>query len=190
MRPSIDDLITHNINTAKQILAESGEVRPMFIVHSEEGFIPIQASFGDEEEKRMILNLVRLLMIKYRAYAYSNIFEAWMKSCKGPEKDFEGQVKDQPDKQEALIVSYIGYDTKKMMTCSITRKGDETIIGDPVTFDGQLSGTFMELLPPAELHAKALTDDQVNTLEMLIALVSQKYGLAAIELRPKQANVR
>src|SRR5574343_169749 len=184
MKQSLEELFQLNIETAKETFAQQGEVRPMFIIHTEDGFIPVMTSFANEEEKGMVLRLVMLLNLKYRAYAYSVVHEAWMKKCNGPEKDFEGEVKDQPDKSEALVVSYVGYDHREMRTLEITRNGDKVELGEPNKYAGSVSGRLFDLLPPPEVHQRKRSAEDDKMLDMLISLVCQKFGIAAVEVRP------
>ncbi len=161
----IDELIEQNEKFATNHFNEYGNLTPMFILHTENGAVPVAIPFSDDKEKQMAVNAVRLLILKYCAHSYSFMSEVWMKRC-GPEgKDFEGQVKDQPDKEEGLMISYIGYDRKEMIYYSIKRDDDKVNL-ERMPGENQCDGGVMaELLPE---QGKTLSEEERAIVDLLI----------------------
>lgn len=190
-RLTIDEILKNNMDMARSSFEESGEfIGPVFLIHSEQGLIPIVAPFRNNEEKQLILRMIMLLNLKYRAYAYSVVHEAWF-ATRTPEqgRNFKGQVADLPDKQEAIVSSYVGYDRKEMHISEVIRENGKASLKDPTKFDGEVGGQFFSLLPPAELHQREFDQGQKAMLEMLISLVSQKMGVE-IKLVPLTEEAR
>lgn len=190
-RLTVEQIVENNMTMARESMKESGEfIGPVFIIHSEEGFIPVVAPFKDGEEKKIVLRMVQLLNLKYRAYAYSVVHEAWFATRTAEQgRDFKGQVADLPDKKEAVVSSYVGYDRKEMHISEVERNGKEITLKEPTKFEGEVGGTFFELLPPAVLHDKPFDDNQKMMLNTLIQLVQLKMGIQ-IQMVPLTEEAR
>jgi hypothetical protein len=59
---------------AKRMLLEDGGVRPMFVLHTDDGIIPCPTDMGDKGKIRAIISM---LCLAYRAVGVTFIGEAW-----------------------------------------------------------------------------------------------------------------
>jgi hypothetical protein len=187
---SINEILDYNVQITKEAFEKSGQLQPLLIIHSEQGAIPVVLGMDNENEKRMALTVARILMLKYRAYAYSIAIEAWAKSYK-KEGEYNGKsLKGQEGTTEVLIVGYCGYDRQEMRMIPINR-GIVTTLGKMEVFDGQVGGTFMELLPPAELHQTPFTKEQQGVLDQLLKM-AELFGMKIQEvpIKDNEATVQ
>lgn len=173
-----------DIEFAKNVMKEKGELRPMFLLFSEKnGTIPIfPMDFNTDAEKNMFCNMFRLAVVKYQAHAYTYLFEAWMvkRNAKDDIDKISGDnpVSAQPDKIEALIVSRNTPDNNEMFSCEIERdsEGKVTGFGEENRMEG-VKGRFSDLLPPACFIARELTPEQSAMVDHFMKMFSMEVKL-------------
>lgn len=183
MKMTPDKVIKQNIEYVKERIATNGDLCPLFILHTEKTIIPVFCPWADDNQKSMILTLMRVLMIKHRAYAYSLCIEAWVKTQKLDDPPMKGQVRDQPDKGEVCIVGYVGYDRQEFIMLPVIREGESVKLGEPnpEKMNG-VTGRFFELLPPAEVHEKPFTPFQEQGLKLMLEMADKMFGLKIEEV--------
>lgn len=135
------------LKIAKTSFQETGALIPMITMHKENGeTIPILAQFTNDKEKKILLAAVKLMLLRYEAYAYTFMMEAWMvKRDEGEPTDIK--VSEQPDKTECILVGYIGHDNKSMVMYEIKR-GDSIELEEIVdSRETDFEGPWSDLLP-------------------------------------------
>ena len=174
-----------DIGYAKMVIKDKGELRPMFMMFTEKhGTIPvIPLEFNTDAEKNMFCSFFQLAMVRYQAYAYTYMFEAWMVQRKADGEDplkkinADNPVSAQKDKIEAVIVCRNTPDVSEMYSCPIHRdeKGEVTF-GEGQTMEGVM-GRFADLLPPPEIMAKELTPQQKDIADKFMRMFSEEVKL-------------
>lgn len=178
-----DKVIEMNVKYVKERMAEKGDICPLFILHTKKSVIPVFAPFRDDNEKSMILTLLKVLMIKHKAYAYSVCIEAWVAKRKLNDPPLKGQVKDQPDRIEVCLVGYVGYDKQVLKVLPVIRGGDKVSLAEPEADElDKVSGRFYELLPPKEVHDKPFTQTQEVGLDLMLKMADKMFGLKVEEI--------
>lgn len=166
-KKTIEKLLDMSLNIMSKNFLEGGEVIPTIIICCEAGYVPVAFNFKDAQEKRNILMILRLLLAKHQAYAYSVCFEAWMKPL-APGDEVIAEIHDDPDKQEALMVAYCGHERRELITVPLYRNPNR--LGKKMTFDGQVEGVFFDLLPPQHLIEKELTQEQEEKIDAALQI--------------------
>jgi len=135
------------LEIAQTSFKAQGRLIPMIVMHKEDGeSIPILSQFNDNKEKDIILAAVKLMMLRYQAYSYTFMTEAWMVKRKEGE-NLQIRPSEQPDKIECIVVGYIGHDVKSMVMYEIKR-GDSLELEEIVNSrESDFTGPWSELLP-------------------------------------------
>ncbi len=155
------------------------------MIHTENGFVPVITPFEDDQQKQIVLQLVQLLLLTYKAYAYSVIHEAWVATAlvDGPPLDANIAVRDQPGRRECVIVSYVSDDVKAMYSMDMIRNGESVALGEIQKFaNGSVEGRFFELLPPLSVR-EAMTPQRFELLDKTITSMSAMFGMTPIEIK-------
>ena len=141
----------HALQTAKSIIASGDRVNPIFFAYTEDSFIVIPGMFETDKEKEYFLTKIKLIFAVFKINYYIFIHEGWL-SIVPKDSELKIRPKDDPNRKEALVVSCIGHDEKRMVLYEIVEKNNKRVLTDKLESKNEdVCGTFTELLPPKDL---------------------------------------
>lgn len=107
MTLTLDKLLDVNTKIAKDMLMQTGEVRPMFVVQHGGEQTAIMTMWRDDNDKQVMLAALKLKMKELNADSYVSISEAWMANVDmkvNPEM-MNIQPSKRNDRYEVIIVT-------------------------------------------------------------------------------------
>lgn len=167
----------------KRIL-EDGEITPHFAVIEGGGIRIIFTPWQREEDKPMMLNVLRLAFLLWEVKFYTLTSEVWIAQYKGDIKDKPDDwfPKDQPDRKEAVHVLTTTYDGVHTWAAEILRDENKKVsnLREMNSSYDKITGRMTSLLPPP--GSKKVEPHNYNLIDGLINEGFRRYNMVVVDL--------
>jgi hypothetical protein len=152
---TLEDMVKLAEDQARRVMiGTKRELTPMWLLVTAKGDVEVFATpWGNNREKRLVIETMRDVMREKRATAYSMLTEAWMLRVQGvgiTEENYTGPMpSESPDRQECIVVMAANRDGEhRYQTMETVRAADGTCaefrsVSKP---EDQFTGIFDNLL--------------------------------------------
>lgn len=155
----------------KKVIEDGGEVVPHFIAMQRDGELAyIGAPWHDDESKRRIYQILKLVFAARDVVAYVLVSETWVATVdRKDDPRINVPPRDREDRREALTCLAVAYDGVTHFAGEIERFNGVTV-KEPVSMEGEtMSGNACDLLypkdaPPLTPAQRDLIGEIVNVL--------------------------
>lgn len=145
----------HAIKTSKEIVESGEEIKPLFFAYTEDSFVVFPAMFNNDEEKERFLLQLKIIFAALEISYYIFVHEGWfLKVPKEDENKPFPKPSEHPDKKEALVISCISHDEKRMVIYEIEKEENKRVLKNKIegSKNESILGAFTELLPPKDMQ--------------------------------------
>jgi hypothetical protein len=130
-------------DSTRRIFAEQGEIFRCLLVLDKDGrFCPVEFAGLDvaqlDREEQAALFASAIAQFRMECQLVAHVSEAWTVRLEEGEPLPDGPIRDEPDKEEVLIISFCGRDDEDsaIAVCPILREGDTATLGDWIEESG------------------------------------------------------
>ena len=182
-----------DVEFAKRVLLDRGEIAPMYVMHTPRGIIPIATDLADKPRVRA---LVQLMCFAHGAIGLTFIGEAWMKAIEDDEAlrpgeslaDLEQRIvlpSESERRVEIVSVVTLYYDaTGARQSTTILREILRGADGKPTGLGAEISAADAMIGPGAEIlpERRATPDEQAAAKQVLD--VVEQAGVFETRMQP------
>ncbi len=150
----LEELLEKATENIQRMFDEQGEILPMWHTQTINGEdLVLSTPLGDTDQKDLLTEALRAFFKEKGVVRYVFMTEVWFKAVKEGER-FEGEVRHQPDKKEAVML--IGEDRDTGATVhvqlEIDRSKGKPALLPPSKFYGGVAGRFANMFVEPTQH--------------------------------------
>lgn len=177
MMVDLPELVQHCHEIEKKNVNEGGAVTPHYIMQNDKNEVALVdtpwENYRDTDQKRMSVNMARLIALQLCATRLVFVSEAWTSRQKIDQERIEPS--QDPNKEEILLILSRDQSGATMYTATIRLVEGRRFVGPLVKMDGLAEDNMSDILPPPDLVREfSENPEKREQLRQLLELMGAK----------------